>query len=127
MHVSSRFPMTHHPPVAMKSKPTLRIDEEVKEAAKRLARERGESLSGLVEACFRLLTEQSDARDQKEEEASTDGDALMVDERSSPSEDLGPATCRIAGTLGSVSDSDHGASKDADRQAVAETAQRNHK
>jgi hypothetical protein len=113
--------MTYHQPVVMKSKLTLRIDEEVKEAAKRLARERGESLSGLVEAYFRILTEQSDADEQKGGEASTDGD-----ERSSP-EDLGPVTRRIAGALGSVSDSDHGASKDADRQAVVEAAQRKHK
>jgi hypothetical protein len=106
----------------MKSKLTLRIDEEVKEAAKRLARERGESLSGLVEAYFRILTEQSDSENQKGGESYTDGD-----ERSPPSEDLGPVTRRIAGALGSVSDSDHGASKDADRQAVVEAAQRKHK
>ena len=35
---------------------TLRIEEDVKESAKRLARERGESLSGLVESYFRILT-----------------------------------------------------------------------
>ncbi|MFB6098052.1 MAG: DUF6364 family protein [Salinibacter sp.] len=113
--------MTYYCPVAMKSKLTLRIDEEVKEAAKRLARERGESLSGLVEVYFRLLTEQSDS--EIEDVASADGD-----EHSPMSEELGPVTRRIAGALGSVSDvSDHGASKEADRRAVVEAAQQKHK
>lgn len=115
--------MTYHCPVAMKSKLTLRIDEEVKEAAKRLARERGESLSGMVEAYFRILTESADPKGQNGSAASTDGG-----ERSSRSEDFGPVTRRIAGALGSVSEaSDRGASKEADRRAVVEAAQRKHK
>ena len=39
----------------MQSKLTLRIDKEVKEAAKRLAQERGESVSAMVETYFRIL------------------------------------------------------------------------
>ncbi len=39
----------------MKSKLTLRMDEDVKERAKEIARERGTSLSALVEDYFRLL------------------------------------------------------------------------
>jgi hypothetical protein len=108
-------------PFDMKSKLTLRIDEEVKEAAKRLARERGESLSGLVEAYFRILTEHSDSQD--EGEASTEGD-----KRSSSSEDLGPVTRRIAGAFGSGSEgSDHDSTKEADRRTVVEAARRKHK
>jgi hypothetical protein len=102
----------------MKSKLTLRIDEDVKEAAKRLARERGESLSGLVEAYFRILTEHTGSEVQSGRTASADGDVPP-----SPSEELGPVTRRIAGALGSVSDSDHGASRDADHQAVVEAVQ----
>ncbi|MFB6280040.1 MAG: DUF6364 family protein [Salinibacter sp.] len=106
----------------MKSKLTLRIDEDVKEAAKRLSRERGESLSGLVEAYFRILTEHTGSEVQSGRAASDDGDVPP-----SPSEELGPVTRRIAGALGSVSDaSDHGASKEDDRQAVAEAARRKH-
>jgi len=45
----------------MKSKLTLRMDEDVKERAKEIARERGTSLSALVEDYFRLLSgEESD-------------------------------------------------------------------
>jgi predicted HicB family RNase H-like nuclease len=40
----------------MEKKLTFRIEEDVKESAKRLARECGESLSGLVESYFRILT-----------------------------------------------------------------------
>lgn len=106
----------------MKSKLTLRIDEEVKEAAKRLAQERGESLSGLVEAYFRILTEQSDLNNQNEEESSADRD-----ENASSSRGLGPVTRRIAGALGSVSNaSDHGTSKEEDRRSVVEAAHRKH-
>ena len=39
----------------MKSKLTLRLDERVKEQAKRLAEERGTSVSKIVEDYFRLL------------------------------------------------------------------------
>lgn len=40
----------------MKSKLTLRLDDEVKQRAKKLAAERGTSLSQLVEDYFRLLS-----------------------------------------------------------------------
>lgn len=40
----------------MKSKLTLRMDEEVKERAKKIARRRGTSLSALVEDYFRILS-----------------------------------------------------------------------
>lgn len=103
----------------MKSKLTLRIDEDVKEGAKRCARERGESLSGLVEAYFRILTEHTGSESQSGRAASAD--------TSSPSEELRPVTRRIAGALGSVPEaSDHGASKEADRRAVVEAARRKH-
>jgi antitoxin component of RelBE/YafQ-DinJ toxin-antitoxin module len=40
----------------MKSKLTLRMDEDVKERAKEVARRRGTSLSALVEDYFRILS-----------------------------------------------------------------------
>lgn len=43
----------------MKSKLTLRLDEGVKERAKRLAKERGTSVSKIVEDYFRLLLRDS--------------------------------------------------------------------
>ena len=99
----------------MKSKLTLRIEEDVKESAKRLAPERGESLSGLVESYFRISTEHSASGAQIGEPTSADGD-----ERSGHSEDLGPVIRRIAGALGTLSDaSHHGASKEANRRGVA--------
>jgi hypothetical protein len=111
--------MTYRWWVDMKSKLTLRIDEDVKEGAKRCARERGESLSGLVEAYFRILTEHTGSESQSGRAASAD--------TSSPSEELGPVTRRIAGALGSVPEaSDHGASEEADRRAVVEAARRKH-
>ena len=98
---------------------TLRIEEDVKESVKRLARERGESLSGLGESYPRILTERSDPHPR---ERSADGDGP-----SSRSEDLGPVTRRIAGALGSRSDAaDHGGSKEADHHAVVEAARRKH-
>lgn len=42
----------------MKSKLTLRLDDEVKERAKRLAKRRGTSVSKIVEDYFRLLLQQ---------------------------------------------------------------------
>lgn len=104
----------------MKKKLTLRIDEDVKEAAKRLARERGESLSGLVEAYFRILTEPSNRSAENAAPRSEGEEQAHV-------EDLGPVTRRIAGALGSIPEADdHDASKDEDRQAVIEAARRKH-
>lgn len=52
----------------MKSKLTLRMDEDVKERAKEIARERGTSLSALVEDYFRLLSGETstDGSDESE-------------------------------------------------------------
>ena len=65
----------------MKSKLTLRLDHDLKERAKRLARERGTSVSKIVENYFRLLLEEGaeleeppDAGATPEDEA--DPDAL---------------------------------------------------
>ena len=48
--------MTYNSDPTMQSKLTLRMDEDVKEQAKEIARERGTSLSTLVEDYFRLLS-----------------------------------------------------------------------
>jgi hypothetical protein len=100
----------------MKSKLTLRIDDDVKKEAKRLAWARGESLSGLVEAYFRLLTEASATNAPGDEEAAGSSQP--------PSAELGPITQRIAGALAETSE--HDPSKEAHRRAVAEAAVRKH-
>ncbi|MCS3827622.1 antitoxin component of RelBE/YafQ-DinJ toxin-antitoxin module [Salinibacter ruber] len=65
----------------MKSKLTLRLDEGVKERAKRLAEERGTSVSKIVEDYFRLLLRDSSGvpssvggsnKDVSEEEGATE-------------------------------------------------------
>lgn len=100
----------------MKTKLTLRIDEDVKQAAKQLARERGDSLSGLVERYFQLLIEQP---------ASPNLNEVPPPEESDSEESLGPVTRRIKGAMGDSPES-HGSSKSADRRAAAEAAHRKH-
>jgi len=52
----------------MKSKLTLRLDDDLKERAKRLASERGTSVSRLVEDYFRLLLRESTGGDRRSSE-----------------------------------------------------------
>lgn len=49
------------------SKLTLRVDEDVKEEAKEIARKRGTSVSALVEDYFRLLSEEGPAESDSSE------------------------------------------------------------
>ncbi|PQJ34351.1 hypothetical protein BSZ35_06820 [Salinibacter sp. 10B] len=72
----------------MKSKVTLRIDEDVKRVAKAIAQKPGESVSSMVETYFQLL-------------ASEAGETKRSDGR-----DLGPITRRIAGALDRTDASD---------------------
>jgi hypothetical protein len=52
----------------MKSKLTLRLDDDLKERAKRLAKERGVSVSRLVEDYFRLLLRERTGGDGRSSE-----------------------------------------------------------
>jgi hypothetical protein len=103
----------------MKSKLTLQIDAEVKDAAQRLAKERGESVSAMVEAYLRLLAQAEDHALERGTSASEgSGDV---------SRDWGPLTRRIAGALQDDPGAPiHGTTKDADRAAVAQAARRKH-
>jgi hypothetical protein len=100
----------------MKSKLTLRIDEDVKRAAKAIARERGESVSSMVEAYFQLLASETD------------------ETKGSGEQDLGPITRRIAGALdGYDSDEEsdsvptlHGSGKEEDRRIALKAALKKH-
>ncbi|WP_103028586.1 DUF6364 family protein [Salinibacter altiplanensis] len=56
----------------MKSKLTLRLDEDLKERAKRLADRRGTSVSKIVKHYFKLLLRE-DASDASGEDASSNG------------------------------------------------------
>lgn len=66
----------------MQSKLTLRLDADVKERAKRLAEERGTSVSTLVEQYFRLLLQEptddeAEDRDDATSPAPTDSGASL--------------------------------------------------
>jgi len=56
--------------MAMKSKLTLRLDDDLKERAKQLANERGISVSRLVEDYFRLLLHEQTGGDGRSSEGS---------------------------------------------------------
>ena len=79
----------------MKSKLTLRLDERVKEQAKRLAEERGTSVSKIVEDYFRLLlrehSDQYDGGSGKDTTGNRAPDNLPPRTRQML-EELGPAT-----------------------------------
>lgn len=122
----------------MKSKLTLRIDKKVKEEAKTLARERGDSLSGMVEAYFRLLSSREEkAGDQHADKSGATGhlNKKDLDKESLDKESLGPITQRIAGGLRKSGRSNektdsvpspHGHDKEEDRQAVSKAALKKH-
>lgn len=101
----------------MKSKLTLRIDEDVKESAKALARQRGESVSGMVETYFRILTQQMDADERKGgKQGALPAGELRDDDI------LGPVTRRIAGALAAEGESFHGDDPADDRKAAIRAA-----
>lgn len=97
----------------MQSKLTLRIDEEVKEAAKRLAQERGESVSAMVETYFRILLDR-EGGEQDEDDGALDYSSL------------GPITRRIAGAFQKHGEPYHGDQKSDDRAAVVQAALEKH-
>lgn len=68
----------------MKSKLTLRMDEDVKERAKEIARERGTSLSALVEGYFRLLSDEESPEGDDESNSSLTPRLKMVHEQIGP-------------------------------------------
>jgi len=55
----------------MKSKLTLRLDEDLKERAKRLAKKRGTSVSKIVEQYFKLLLQEDDPVQEGSKEESS--------------------------------------------------------
>lgn len=99
----------------MKSKLTLRIDDEVKQSAKKIARERGASVSAMVEMYFRLLLREEDRVDEE----STGLD--VPDEYT-----LGPISCRIAGALQEGNKEPHGDQKEDDRRVARKAALKKH-
>lgn len=90
----------------MKSKLTLRLDDEVKERAKRLAARRGTSVSKIVEDYFRLLLEQdtNPTEGTGERTGSSENDALEADDLNTIPEDLPPRTRRMLQDIRSVDD-----------------------
>lgn len=111
----------------MSSKLTLRIDDEVKDAAKTLAKRRGESVSQMVEDYFRLLLE-SEADAGPDPAGSMDA---QDEEPASEINELGPITRGIAGALQSAeAESEaaplHGTTKEDDRHVAAKAAAKKH-
>lgn len=100
----------------MKSKLTLRLDDRLKERAKRLAKQRGTSVSKIVEDYFRLLlrepSEEPDATEDPESAGSTVPD------------DLPPRTRQMLEALGPAEGS---LDLDADTQAWVDAAHEKHK
>ena len=82
----------------MKSKLTLRLDEDLKEQAKRLAEERGVSVSRLVEDYFRLLHGQAGGDDRSSEGSDP---SQIAGGRADPEETLTPRIQDLKEHLGS--------------------------
>lgn len=78
----------------MKSKLTLRLDDRMKERVKRLAKERGTSVSKIVEDYFRLLLRESTGDASKTESTS---------DKSTVPDDLPPRTRQMVKALGPAS------------------------
>jgi hypothetical protein len=79
----------------MKSKLTLRLDDEVKDQAKRLATRRGTSVSRIVEDYFRLLLQQDSVEGTGERTGSPEKGTLEADDLNIVPEDLPPRTRRM--------------------------------
>jgi Ribbon-helix-helix protein, copG family. len=82
----------------MKSKLTLRLDDDLKERAKQLADERGISVSRLVEDYFRLLLQKRAGGDGRSSERS--GGPEVRDKQSSVEEALSPRIQALKEDLG---------------------------
>lgn len=107
----------------MKSKLTLRLDEDLKERAERLAKQRGTTLSNIMEQHLRaLLREEMGAPEGKDVE-SADSDAQTDPLNSVPSE-LPPRTERMIAEIGPATES---LDLDEDTQAWVEAAHEKHK
>jgi hypothetical protein len=87
----------------MKSKLTLRLDDDLKERAKRLADERGISVSRLVEDYFRLLLHKQaggDGRSSEDPGVSETSGEQSSSEQSSSEEALSPRILDLKERLG---------------------------
>lgn len=85
----------------MKSKLTLRLDGDLKERAKRLADERGISVSKLVEDYFRLLLERAGAGGRPSEPGSSEpGSSETEGEQPASEEALSPRIRDLKERLG---------------------------
>jgi hypothetical protein len=102
----------------MKSKLTLRLDANLKERAKRLAEERGTSVSKIVEDYFRLLL-----HDPTEEAENGERDSAANDYNAVP-DDLPPRTRQMVEALGPATES---LDLDDDTRAWIDAAHAKHK
>ena len=109
VHVTETYLLTCFPevgPVPMKSKLTLRLDEDLKERAKRLADRRGTSVSKIVEHYFELLLQEgsSDASGEgvSSSEDRSNGDQPGADQSDTAAEEktLSPRIQKLKEKLG---------------------------
>lgn len=107
----------------MKSKLTLRLDDEVKEQAKRLATRRGTSVSKIVEDYFRLLLQQDPVGGTGERAGSSEKGAHAADDLNVVPEDLPPRTRRM---LQDVKPVDEPLDLDEDTRAWVDAAHEKH-
>jgi len=89
--VKNTYPLTcllEVGPTPMKSKLTLRLNEDLKERAKRFAKKRGTSVSKIVEHYFRILLRE-DSSDASSERASSSEDRSNGDQSSAAAGESG--------------------------------------
>jgi hypothetical protein len=102
----------------MKSKLTLRLDDDLKERAKQLADERGTSVSKIVEDYFRLLLHEP-------AEETEDGDReSAADDYNTVPDDLPPRTRQMVEALGPATET---LDLDDDTRAWIDAAHEKHK
>lgn len=107
----------------MKSELTIRLDEDLKERAERLAEQRGTTVSTIVEEHFRAWLRDEDATPEETEAASADAEAQTDSLNTVPS-DLPPRTRRMLDAIGPATES---LDLDADIRAWVEAAHAKHK
>lgn len=115
VHVIRIHILTYNRKMATKSKLTLRLDDRLKERAKRLAKERGTSVSQIVEDYFRLLLREPNSDDSASESAS---------DKNTVPDNLPPRTRQMVDALGpATTDLD----LDADTEAWVDAMHEKHK
>jgi len=108
----------------MKSKLTLRLDEDLKERAEQLADRRGTTVSKIMEEHLRVLLHEETGRSEGKEADSMDSDARASESLNTVPSDLPPRTQRMHDEIGPATES---LDLDEDTRAWVEAAHEKHK